>query len=118
MDTSAWMAHDVMAAIDSRESEAGTRGSRHTVSLIRRPDSAWANSSAAQKPGVSMSGGADFLDPLTAAARGDIMGLPVLLHRLIAVPEGPAHIVRLLVRAVLKRWRPGPRTPDGPPAAP
>ena len=57
--------------------------------------------------------GPDFLDLLTAAARGDIVGLPVLLRRLIRVPEGLAHIVRLPVSAVLKTWRPGPRTPDG-----
>src|ERR1700728_3693912 len=53
----------------------------------------------------------DFLDLLTAAARGDIVGLPVLLRRLIQVPEGLAHIVRLPVSAVLKTRRPGPRTP-------
>ena len=52
--------------------------------------------------------GPDFLDLLTAAARGDIISLPVLLRRLIGVPEGLAHIVRLPVRAVLKAWRPGP----------
>jgi hypothetical protein len=56
----------------------------------------------------------DFLDLLTAAARGDIVGLPVLLRRLIRVPEGLAHIVRLPVSAVLKNWRPGPRTPHRP----
>ena len=50
----------------------------------------------------------DFLDLLTAAARGDIVGLPVLLRRLIRVPDGLAHIVRLPVRAVLKAWRPAP----------
>jgi RimJ/RimL family protein N-acetyltransferase len=55
----------------------------------------------------------DFLDLLTAAARGDILGLPVLLRRLIGVPEGLAHIVRLPVSAVLKTRRTGPRTPDG-----
>ena len=56
----------------------------------------------------------DFLDLLTAAARGDIVGLPVLLRRLIRVPEGLVHIVRLPVSAVLKNWRPGPRTPHRP----
>ena len=56
----------------------------------------------------------DFLDLLTAAARGDIVGLPVLLRRLIRVPEGLAHIVRLPVSAVLKNWRPDPRTPHRP----
>jgi len=53
----------------------------------------------------------DFLDLLTAAARGDIVGLPVLLRRLIRVPEGLAHIVRWPVSAVLKNWRPGSRMP-------
>jgi RimJ/RimL family protein N-acetyltransferase len=52
----------------------------------------------------------DLLDLLTAAARGDILGLPVLLRRLIRVPEGLAHIVRLPVRAVVKTWRQGPPT--------
>ena len=56
--------------------------------------------------------GPDFLDLLTAAARGDIVSLPVLLRRLIRVPEGLIHIVRLPVSTVLKTWRPGPRTPD------
>jgi hypothetical protein len=56
--------------------------------------------------------GPDFLDLLAAAARGDIVGLPVLLRRLIRAPEGLAHVVRLPVRAVLKTWRPAPRTPD------
>jgi RimJ/RimL family protein N-acetyltransferase len=56
----------------------------------------------------------DFLRLLAAAARGDIVGLPVLLRRLIRVPEELAHIVRLPVSAVLSTWRPGPRTPDGP----
>jgi RimJ/RimL family protein N-acetyltransferase len=56
--------------------------------------------------------GPDFLDLLTAAARGDIVGLPVLLRQLIRVPEGLAHIVRLPVRAVLKTRRPAPRSPD------
>jgi RimJ/RimL family protein N-acetyltransferase len=49
----------------------------------------------------------DLLDLLTAAARGDIVSLPVLLRRLIRVPEGLTHIVRLPVSAVLKTWRPG-----------
>ena len=44
----------------------------------------------------------DLFDLLTAAARGDIVSLPVLLRRLIRVPEGLAHIVRLPVSAVLK----------------
>ena len=49
----------------------------------------------------------DFLDLLTAAARGDVVSLPLLLRRLIRVPEGLAHIVRLPVRTVLKTRRPG-----------
>jgi RimJ/RimL family protein N-acetyltransferase len=52
----------------------------------------------------------DFLDLLTAAARGDIVSVPVLLRRLIRVPEGLAHIVRLPVVTVLKAWL--PQTPD------
>jgi len=52
----------------------------------------------------------DFLDLLAAAARGDIVGLPVLLRRLIRVPEGLAHIVRLPVSIVLETWR--TRSPD------
>jgi GNAT superfamily N-acetyltransferase len=49
------------------------------------------------------------LDLLIAAARGDIVSLPVLLCRLIQVPKGVAHIVRLPVRSVLSTRRPGPR---------
>ncbi len=56
--------------------------------------------------------GPDFLDLLTAAARGDIVGLPLLLRRLIGVPEGLAHIVRLPVSTVLKSWRASLRTSD------
>ena len=56
----------------------------------------------------------DLLDLLAAAARGDIVSLPVLLRRLVRVPEGLAHIVRLPVSAMVKTWRPGSRTPDGP----
>ena len=58
--------------------------------------------------------GPDFLALLTAAARGDIMSLPLLLRRLIKVPEGLAHIVRLPVSAVLRTWRPGTRAPEAP----
>ena len=56
----------------------------------------------------------DLLDLLTAAARGDIVSLPVLLRRLIRVPEGLAHVVRLPVRTVLRTWRTGPRAADPP----
>jgi RimJ/RimL family protein N-acetyltransferase len=51
--------------------------------------------------------GQELLDLLTAAARGDIVGIPVLLRRLIRVPDGLAHIVRLPVSAVLKTLRLG-----------
>ena len=52
----------------------------------------------------------DFLDLLTAAARGDIVSLPILLRQLVRVPEGLAHVIRLPVSAVLRTWR--PRSPD------
>jgi len=48
----------------------------------------------------------DLLDLLAAAARGDIVGIPVLLRRLIRVPDGLAHIVRVPVTAVLKTLGP------------
>ena len=44
-------------------------------------------------------------DLLTAAARGAIEVIPVLLRRLIGVPDGLVHIVRLPVNAVLKTLR-------------
>jgi RimJ/RimL family protein N-acetyltransferase len=49
--------------------------------------------------------GRELPDLLTAAARGDIMSLPVLLRRLIRVPDELAHIVRLPVAALLKTLR-------------
>jgi len=49
--------------------------------------------------------GQDLLDLLTAAARGDIVSPPVLLRRLIRVPDELAHIVRLPVGALLKALR-------------
>jgi hypothetical protein len=58
--------------------------------------------------------GPDLLGLLIAAARGDIVVLPVLLRRLIRVPEGLAHVVRLPVRTVLRTWRTGPRAADPP----
>jgi RimJ/RimL family protein N-acetyltransferase len=54
--------------------------------------------------------GPDFLDLLAAAARGDIVSVPVLLRRLIRVPQGLAHLVRLPVSTVLKTWR-APESP-------
>jgi RimJ/RimL family protein N-acetyltransferase len=56
----------------------------------------------------------DFLDLLAAAARGDIVSVPVLLRRLIRVPQELAHIVRLPVSTMLKTWRAGPRAPESP----
>ncbi len=56
--------------------------------------------------------GQDFLDLLAAAARGDIVSIPVLVRRLIRIPdEFPylAQIVRLPVTALLKAL--GPRSP-------
>jgi RimJ/RimL family protein N-acetyltransferase len=58
--------------------------------------------------------GPDFLDLLAAAARGDIVSVPVLLRRLIRVPQGLAHMVRLPVSTVLNTWRAGPRAPESP----
>ena len=52
--------------------------------------------------------GQDFLDLLAAAARGDIVSIPVLVRRLIRISdEFPdlAHIVRLPVTALLKALR-------------
>jgi len=48
-----------------------------------------------------------LLDLLTAAARGDLVSLPLLLRRLIRVPEELAHRVRLPVSTVLRTRRPG-----------
>jgi hypothetical protein len=53
----------------------------------------------------------DLLDLLIAAARGDIVSLPVLLRRLISVPDKFAHILRLPVSTLLRTLRsrsPGP----------
>jgi hypothetical protein len=44
----------------------------------------------------------DLMDLVTAVDGGDIVSLPVLLRRLIRIPDGLAHIVRLPVQAVLK----------------
>ena len=61
----------------------------------------------ARQPGLDVPG------LLLAAARGDIVVLPFLFRRLIRVPEGLAHAVRLPVRTMLRAWRaPGP--PEGP----
>ena len=58
--------------------------------------------------------GPDLLGLLIAAARGDIVVLPVLLRRLVRVPEGLAHVVRLPVRTMLRTRRSRPRTSDLP----
>jgi RimJ/RimL family protein N-acetyltransferase len=49
--------------------------------------------------------GPDLLDLLTAAAAGDIVSIPVLLRRLIQVPDKLVHIVRFPVTAVLDTLR-------------
>jgi len=50
--------------------------------------------------------GPDVMDLVTAVDGGDIVSLPVLLRRLIRIPDGLAHIVRLPVQAVLKALHP------------
>src|SRR5580698_9026560 len=52
--------------------------------------------------------GPDVLGLLIAAARGDLVVLPLLLRRLIRVPEELAHVVRLPVRTVLRSRRSRP----------
>jgi RimJ/RimL family protein N-acetyltransferase len=49
--------------------------------------------------------GQDLLHLLIAAARGDVVSLPVLLRRLISVPDEFAHIVRLPVSTLLRTLR-------------
>lgn len=56
----------------------------------------------------------DLLDLLGAAARGEIMIIPLALRRLIRVPEELAHIVRLPVTAVLKALPPLQPAPGQP----
>jgi RimJ/RimL family protein N-acetyltransferase len=51
----------------------------------------------------------DLLGLLLAAARGEILGLPVLLRRLVRVPDELTHIVQLPVNALLAALR--SRTP-------
>ena len=46
--------------------------------------------------------GQGFLALLAAAARGDIVSIPVLVRRLVRIPDDLAHIVRLPVATVLK----------------
>jgi RimJ/RimL family protein N-acetyltransferase len=58
----------------------------------------------------------ELLDLLAAAARGEVMAIPVALRRLIRVPEELARIVRLPVTAVLTALpplqpAPGPADP-------
>jgi RimJ/RimL family protein N-acetyltransferase len=47
----------------------------------------------------------DLMDLLLAAARGEIVSLPVLLRRLIRVPEEVSHIIQLPVTALLAALR-------------
>jgi hypothetical protein len=56
----------------------------------------------------------DLLDLLAAAARGEIMVIPLALRRLIRVPQELARIVRLPVTAVLTALPPLQPAP-GPP---
>lgn len=57
--------------------------------------------------------GQDILDLMTAVARGDIVGIPVLLRRLIRIPDELAHIVRLPVSALLATLRSRPAGSEG-----
>ena len=61
----------------------------------------------------SAAGQAEFLDLLAAAARGEIVGLPAPLRRLIQATEGVAHIVRLPVTVLLRALRPPPDVARG-----
>jgi hypothetical protein len=47
----------------------------------------------------------DLLDLLLAAARGEVVSLPVLFRRLIRVPDEVTHTVRLPVAALLTALR-------------
>jgi GNAT superfamily N-acetyltransferase len=47
----------------------------------------------------------DLLDLLLAAARGEVVSLPILLRRLIRVPDEVTHVVRLPVAALLTALR-------------
>jgi len=58
----------------------------------------------------------ELLDLLMAAARGEIVVIPVPLRRLIRVPDGFAHVVRLPVTMLLRALR--PRSPAPGPAGP
>lgn len=49
--------------------------------------------------------GQDILDLVIAVARGDIVGIPVLLRRLVRIPDEFAHIVQLPVSVLLKTLR-------------
>jgi len=49
--------------------------------------------------------GQGFLDLLAAAARGDIVSIPVLVRRLVRIPDEYAHIVRLPIIGLLKALR-------------
>ena len=47
----------------------------------------------------------NLLDLLIAVARGEIVGVPVLLRRLIRVPDEFSHLIRLPVAALLRTLR-------------
>jgi RimJ/RimL family protein N-acetyltransferase len=55
--------------------------------------------------------GQDLLDLLVAAGRGDVVSIPVLLRRLIRVPDEFAHILRLPVSVLLRTLRSRPPAP-------
>ena len=62
----------------------------------------------AEPPGPAQQ---DLLDLLAAAARGEVMIIPVALRGLLQVPQALAHIVRMPVTAVLKALPPLQPTP-------
>lgn len=56
----------------------------------------------------------NLLDLLIAVARGEIVSLPVLLRRLIRVPDEFSHLIRLPVAALLRTIQRRPPAGDGP----
>jgi RimJ/RimL family protein N-acetyltransferase len=56
----------------------------------------------------------NLLDLLIAVARGEIVSLPVLLRRLIRVPDEFSHLIRLPVAALLRTIQRRPPADDGP----
>jgi len=56
----------------------------------------------------------NLLDLLIAVARGEIVSLPVLLRRLIQVPDEFSHLIRLPVAALLRTIQRRPAAGDDP----